>query len=313
MKIAMLKKLCLIMGGCGFIGSAVSDQLLKEGWAVRIFERPGVLPYRNFGPHEQVEMVEGVFEDLSAVRNALRGVDAVVHLIATMLPRRSNEAPYEDVQSNVLGSLQLMQEMTAQGISRIVFASSGGTIYGTPVHLPIREDHPTQPQVSYGICKLMIEKYLNLFSQLHGLRPISLRIANPYGGRQRIDTAQGAVAVFLHRALQRKTVEIWGDGSVVRDYLHVADVAKAVSAALQYEGQYQVMNIGAGRGLSLNELLDEISKMLGRRIDRRYLPKRSFDVPISVLDISLAKAEMGWAPSIPLRMGLHLTFATQEK
>lgn len=313
MKIMMLKKTCLVMGGGGFIGSEVSDQLLLDGWTVRIFDRPGVRPYRVFGPHERIEWVAGEFESLVAVRGALRDVDAVVHLISTMLPGRSNEVPCEDVQSNVLCSIQLMQEMVEQGIARIVFASSGGTVYGTPVHLPIREDHPTQPQVSYGICKLMIEKYLSLFSQLHGLRPISLRIANPYGGRQRIDTAQGAVAVFLHRALQGHTVEIWGDGSVVRDYLHVTDVANAISAALGYDGLHQVINIGAGHGLSLNELLDEIDILLGRKIDRCYLPKRSFDVPVSVLDISLAKRELGWIPRMPLGAGLRSMLATRNQ
>lgn len=308
-----MTKTCLILGGGGFIGAALADQLVAEGWAVRIFDRPGVQPYRTFAAHERVEWVEGEFGNLVDIRAALQGVDAVVHLISTMLPRRSNEAPLLDVQSNVLGSLQLLQEMVSQGVHRIVFASSGGTVYGRPVQVPIREDHPTQPEVSYGICKLMIEKYLYLFNQLHGIRPISLRIANPYGGRQRIDTAQGAVAVFLHRALREETVEIWGDGSVVRDYLHVADVADAISAALRYDGTHQVMNIGAGRGLSLNGLLDDIGALLGRKIERRYLPGRGFDVPVSVLDISLAQAELGWTPRISLVDGLKLTLAAQKQ
>lgn len=307
------KKTCLILGGGGFIGAALADQLLNEGWGVRILDRPGVRPYRAFAPSERVEWLEGEFDDCAVVRNALRGVDAVVHLIATMLPRQSNEAPYKDVQSNVLGSLQLLEQMVTAGVQRIVFASSGGTVYGRPMHVPIREDHPTQPEVSYGICKLMIEKYLYLFSKLHGIQPLALRIANPYGGRQRIDTAQGAVAVFLHRALHHEPVEIWGDGSVVRDYLHVGDVAHAISAALDYDGPHQVMNIGAGRGLSLNGLLEEIETLLDRKVERRYLQGRGFDVPVSVLDISLAKAELGWAPRISLAEGLRLTLAAQGR
>ena len=309
---AILTQTCLILGGGGFIGAALADQLLTEGWVVRIFDRSGVRPFRSFEPHERIEWIEGDFGDLAAVRAALRGVDAVVHLISTTLPRQSNEAPVADVQSNVLGSLQLLQEMVTQGIRRIVFASSGGTVYGRPMQLPIQEDHPTQPEVSYGISKLMIEKYLYLFSQLHGIRPISLRIANPYGGRQRIDTAQGAVAVFLHRALRNQTVEIWGDGSVVRDYLHVDDVASALSAALRYDGRHQVINIGAGRGLSLNALLDEIEALLNRKVARHFLPGRGFDVPVSVLDISLARAELGWSPCISLTDGLRLTLSAQE-
>lgn len=309
----MLTKTCLILGGGGFIGASVADQLIAEGWKIRIFDRPGVRPYRTFGTHEQVDWVVGEFKDPISVSAALQGVDTVVHLISTMLPRQSNEAPMADVQSNVLGSLHLLQEMVSQGIRRIVFASSGGTVYGQPKKLPIREDHPTQPEASYGITKLMIEKYLYLFSQLHGIRPVSLRIANPYGGRQRIDTAQGAVAVFLHRALCRETVEIWGDGSVVRDYLHVADVARAVSAALRYDGPHQVINIGAGCGLSLNALLDEIDILLDRKVARLYLPGRGFDVPVSVLDISVAQTELGWSPGISLKDGLKLTLVEQGR
>ena len=311
MSTVQVAKTCLILGGGGFIGAALTDRLLLEGWVVRIFDRHGVPPYRAFGPDELVEWVEGDFQDLAAVRSALQGANAVVHLISTMLPRQSNEEPYSDVQSNVLGSLQLLHEMVSQGVHRIVFASSGGTVYGVPGRVPIREDHPTLPEVSYGICKLMIEKYLYLFSQLHGLRPVSLRIANPYGGLQRIDRAQGAVGVFLHRALHAEPVEIWGDGSIVRDYLHVDDVASALSAALTYEGRHQVMNIGAGRGLSLNGLLDAIEALLGRKVDRRYMPGRGFDVPVSVLDISLAQAELDWTPRISLADGLRLTLAAQ--
>lgn len=303
----LVQKKCLILGGGGFIGVAVVDRLLADGWTLRIFDRPGVQPHRAFGAAERVEWVAGNYQSEDDLTSALRGVDAVVHLISTTLPKNSNDAPILDVQSNVIATLQLLNGMVAQGVRRIIFASSGGTVYGVPESVPIAEHHRTEPEVSYGICKLMIEKYLYLYSRLHGLRPVALRIANPYGGRQRVDTAQGAVAAFLHRALGGKPVDIWGDGSVTRDYLHVSDVADAFACALRYQGARQVFNIGSGVGVSLNELVATIEAVIGRPVERRYLSGRSFDVPVSILDNSLARAELDWVPQIPMEEGLRLT------
>ena len=309
----------LVTGGAGFIGSTLVDRLLAEGHEVDVVDdltsgSMANLAEARGNPDHAFQLHRLDVRD-AAVAGLIerRRPEVVFHLAAQIDVRASVADPGHDASVNVLGTITVAGAACRAGARKIVFASSGGTVYGVPVEVPIREDHPTQPQVSYGICKLMIEKYLGLFTQLHGLRPVSLRIANPYGGRQRIDTAQGAVAVFLHRALHREPVEIWGDGSVVRDYLHVADVANAISAALGYEGRHQVMNIGAGRGLSLNGLLDEIEALLGRKVDRRYLAGRGFDVPVSVLDISLARAELDWTPRISLKDGLRLTLAAQDQ
>lgn len=308
-----MNRTCLILGGGGFIGAAVADRLLSEGWALRVFERPGIAPYRPFGDTEQVHWIAGDFQNKDDLIDALQGVDAVVHLISTMLPKSSNEAPILDVQSNVIASMRLLEAMVETGTRRIVFASSGGTVYGVPKAVPITEEHPTQPEVSYGICKLMIEKYLYLFGRLHGLQPVVLRIANPYGDRQRIETAQGAVAAFLHRALHAMPIEIWGDGTVTRDYLHVSDVAYAFASALAYRGDNMVFNISSGVGTSLNELAASIETVIGHAVERVYLPGRSFDVPVSVLDNSLARAELGWMPKIALIEGLRMTVTTKMR
>lgn len=301
------KRMCLVLGGGGFIGSAVVQQALVDGWQVRAFDRPGVKVPPQLAGAPGLEWISGDFQDPGALAAALDGVDAVIHLVSTMLPKVSNDAPERDVETNVVATLRLLSLMVERRIRKIVFASSGGTVYGVPRVIPIPEDHPTHPEVSYGITKLMIEKYLYLYGRLHGLQPISLRIANPYGGGQRIDTAQGAVAAFLHRALRGESVDIWGDGSVTRDYLHVNDVATAFSRALRYEGAYQVFNIGAGQGLSLNELVAAIEAQLGSPVHRRYLPGRGFDVPVSVLDNSLARSELQWTPAIKFVDGLRMT------
>lgn len=297
----------IIFGGGGFIGSTVADRLLAEGYKVRIFERPRVLPYRKFGGAERVEWIAGDFSNTHDVKDAMQGCDAVIHLVSTTLPKGSNEDPVYDVQSNVVASVKMLNAMVAQDVRRIIFISSGGTVYGNPVYLPIDERHPTNPLVSYGVTKLAIEKYLQIFERMHGIKAITLRVANPYGERQRIETAQGVVGVFLHHALKGTPVDIWGDGSVTRDYVHVSDVAEAFVKALQYTGDESVFNIGSGAGTSLNQLLAMLEAALGRPVERRYLPARSFDVPVSVLSNVLAREELMWTPSTSLQAGVART------
>jgi len=197
--------------------------------------------------------------------------------------------------------------MVEQKIPKIIFISSGGTVYGNPMYLPIDEKHPTDPLVSYGITKLAIEKYLQLYSHLYGIRAITLRVANPYGERQRIETAQGAIGVFLHHALKGLPVEIWGDGSITRDYIHVSDVAEAFVRAVEYSDAKSCFNISSGAGTSLNELIGMLENVLGKRVEIRYLPGRPFDVPVSILSNDLARDELEWAPSISMRDGIART------
>jgi len=298
---------CVIFGGGGFIGSAIADRLLLDGHSVRIFERPRVEPYRKFKASEQMEWVTGDFLSAHDVGSSIDGADAVLHLVSTTLPKSSNDDPIYDVQSNIVGTLQLLQAMVAHNVRKIVFISSGGTVYGIPKYMPIDESHPTDPLVSYGITKLAVEKYLHLFEHMHGIKTITLRVANPYGERQRVETAQGAVGVFLHRALSGTPIEIWGDGSVTRDYIHIGDVAEAFVRALAYSGPKNVFNISSGTGTSLNELIGMLEETLGKPIERRYLPARPFDVPVSVLSNALARTELRWSPSVSMQEGIART------
>jgi len=298
---------CVIFGGGGFIGSAIADRLLLDGHAVRIFERPRVEPYRKFKAGEQVEWITGDFLGMHDVGEAVDGADVVLHLVSTTLPKSSNDDPIYDVQSNVVGTLQLLQAMVSHNVRKIVFISSGGTVYGIPKYLPIDESHPTDPLVSYGITKLAVEKYLYLYEHMHGIKAITLRVANPYGDRQRVETSQGAVGVFLHRALTGTPIEIWGDGSVTRDYIHISDVVEAFVRALDYSGTKSVFNISSGTGTSLNELIGMLENVLGKPIEHRYLSARPFDVPVSVLSNDLARAELQWSPVVSMQDGLART------
>jgi UDP-glucose 4-epimerase len=221
------------------------------------------------------------------------------------LPQSSNGDPVFDIESNVVGTVRLLSHAVKSGVKKVVFVSSGGTVYGPPKHIPILETHPTDPVSSYGITKLAIEKYLHLFHTLHGLEYSILRLANPFGERQRVMASQGAVAVFLGKVLNGDPVEIWGDGSVVRDYIYISDVVDALIAAASCETEARIFNIGSGRGHSLNELLDGIEQVTGRKADRRYLPGRLFDVPTSVLSIDRARQHLNWSPKVDFEDGLR--------
>ena len=183
--------------------------------------------------------------------------------------------------------------------------SSGGTVYGIPQAVPIPETHPTDPICSYGITKLAMEKYVALYRQLYGLEGVVLRVANPFGPRQRLDAAQGVVPVFLGKALRHEPLQIWGDGTTVRDFLDVADVVTALLAAAQYKGAESLFNIGSGKGLSLNQLIALLEQQLNRSLDVQYLPFRGCDVPTNVLCIDRAKEALNWAPKISVADGLR--------
>jgi UDP-glucose 4-epimerase len=298
---------CVVLGGAGFIGSHLAAALAENGHRVRIFDRPHVDRLALFPPQKGFDVFTGDFLNPRALAPALEGAELVFHLVSTTLPKNSNDNPAYDVESNVVGTLRLIELCRSHGVRKLVFVSSGGTVYGVPRSTPVSEEHPTAPISSYGIHKLMVEKYLHLAHHLHGLDYCIVRPANLYGPRQRLDIAQGAVGVFLDRALRDQPIQIWGDGSVVRDYVYVADAVDAMLKAARFEGAQRVFNLGSGRGTSLNELVAEIEKLLGRRVKVERGAARALDVPVNVLDSSLAERLLGWRASTPLGEGMRRT------
>lgn len=298
---------CLVLGGGGFLGSHLCEALLTRGHDVRILDRPNLARFKSFQHHATVEWIDGDFVNLKDVDSAVSGCDIVFHLVSTTLPRSSNENPVYDVETNIIGTLHLLESVRKHKVRKVIFVSSGGTVYGIPREIPIKESHPTEPICSYGISKLAIEKYMSLFHLLHGIEYCVLRLSNPFGERQRVSAAQGAVTVFLHKALRNQEIVIWGDGSVTRDYFYVSDVVSALIQAMSYEGDNRLFNIGSGVGRSLNEILDAIDLLIGAPVKRVYKPPRAFDVPVNVLDISKAESLLKWKPQIQFSEGLSRT------
>lgn len=304
----------LVLGGTGFIGSHLVDALAAAGHFVRVLARPqSARVAQERWPNPRIDIVIGDFNDPGVIDRVVRGCDAIFHLVSTTLPKSSNEDPVFDVETNVCGTLGVLDAAKKHGVRKVVFTSSGGTIYGRCEASPIAESHPTDPTCSHGIGKLAIEKYLRLYHELHGLDYCSLRVANPYGMGQRTEKAQGAVGVLLERVLKGRPFEIWGDGSVVRDYVHVSDVVQALIAAVsERDTSNKVFNVGTGRGTSLNELVDIIEGATGRRAQRIYMPARSFDIQENVLDTLLATEELGWTATIELEEGVRKTIAWRQ-
>ena len=300
----------LVLGGAGFLGGHVVEALLERRAKVRVFDRRGA--WNRSGGAPSVESCEGDFSDSADLAAALRGCRTVIHLLGSTLPKSSNDDPVYDLESNLLTTVRFLELARRGDVEKIVFASSGGTIYGVPAVVPIPEHHETKPLCAYGVHKLAIEHYLRLYHSLHGLEYCVLRLANPFGERQSPERSQGAVAVFLDRALRGEEIVVWGDGSAVRDYVYVKDVARAFCAAACYSGPERTLNIGSGHGLSVNKLISSIEALVGRVVSRRYLPGRSFDVPVSVLDVSRAATHLGWRPEYSFRDGLARTMAWQQ-
>ncbi len=297
----------LVIGGCGFIGSHVVDALLAAGHAVRVFDRQAE---RFRPPLPGVDYRFGDFLDRMAVAEAISGVDTVFHLVSTTFPGTANLDPKTDVRDNLIGTLQLVETMLGLEIPRLLFLSSGGTVYGIPEQVPIPEDHPLRPINSYGIVKAAIENYLMMFRQTRGLRPVIVRASNPFGPRQGHTGIQGVVSTFLRQIADGETIEIWGDGSVVRDYLDVRDLAEfcVIAGTSEVQGIY---NAGCGTGTSLTGLLDAIRETTGRQITPRFRPGRAIDVPVSILDCSAAERDFGWHARHSLRDSLQDAWAWQ--
>ena len=293
----------LILGGTGFIGRHVALLLARAGFRVTIASRNP--PIDGFPAGNAHGIVWKPF-DLSAPRwdDLLTGGDTVHHYAWTSVPGGANASQADDLNVNVGATIGLLGALKRRGHGRIVFASSGGTVYGKLRRIPVDEDHPLAPITAYGAEKAAAELYLGFYRAIHGLDCRIARIANPYGAGQNLARGVGAVTTFLQQALAGQEIVIWGTGEIVRDYLHISDVASCLATLACTESMNNsVFNVGSGSGTSLNEIIAGLEGRLGRRVAVTRREARAFDVPVSVLANGRARRELGWSPRLTLREG----------
>jgi UDP-glucose 4-epimerase len=295
----------LILGGNGFIGSHLVDKYLYEGHHVRVFDKYEE-HYRK--PINGVDYRFGDFGNSGALEDTLDNIDILYHLVWSSLPKTSNDDPTFDVQSNVIETINLLEKCVQKNIKKFIFISSGGTVYGNPDLLPVNELNQTNPECSYGISKLCVEKYILLFSKLYGLDYIIARPSNPYGARQNPNGVQGAISVFLGKIKDKKDIEIWGDGEIIRDYIYIDDLVDGLYKASMSVTAHKIFNFGSGRGNTLNDIVNIIREITGIKFNVCYTEKRIFDINKIYFDISRAKEELGWEPTVPLCIGIKNTW-----
>lgn len=299
---------CLVLGGDGFLGSHLVDDLLARGYEVRVFDRFHKRQIKNLSHLKgKVQFHRGDFLNKRHLSRALKDMDYVFHFVSLSTPASTADNPQEEIRLNMKGTLQLLDLCVKRGVKKIVFPSSGGAVYGNTLDEVANETTQARPMSPYAMTKLTIEEYLHFYRQQYGLQFVIYRIANPYGERQNPNGVQGAIPIFMKQMMTGETLRIFGN--TVRDYVYVKDVTGFIAENFSERHKNSTYNVGSGRGVALFELVLMLAKTTQSMPKMRRLEKRPFDVQKIVLDISRASEEFGFYPITSLEVGLEKTYA----
>jgi UDP-glucose 4-epimerase len=296
----------LVIGGAGYIGAHLIPGLLATDRKVTVLGRKST-PLHELP--QGARYISGDFAHTALISELLDQHDEVIHLAYATVPNTSFEYPLADMLQNLPPTVQLFSEAANRGI-KLVLVSSGGTVYGEAIELPIREDHPTKPISPYGVTKLTLESYAHLYRMTHGLQCICVRPANAFGVGQRPFSGQGFISTAMASALCGQSIGIFGLRGTVRDYIYVSDLAAAIVKALEYGQVSETYNIGSGMGLSNMDVIEAMTPLIneiGFDLHIDHLPERIFDVKANVLDSTKLHEHTGWQPQVGFREGLLLT------
>jgi len=297
----------LVTGGSGFIGSHIVDTLVEQGYEVVVVDNLSTTSGKNLNPRArfyEMSICDVRLADLFEQEKP----EVVNHQAAQVIVIKSLEDPIHDAEQNILGSLNLILNSIRFGVKKIIYASTGGAVYGDPEYLPVDEEHPVNPISQYGVSKHTIEHYLHVYSIQCEIDYVVLRYSNVYGPRQKITEGSGVVPVFTRQILQGVQPTIFGSGDKTRDYVYVADVVHANLIAMQANVR-GIYNIGTGIETSDKEMFDTLAKILDYQGTPHYAQARKGEIHRSCLNNSKALRDLGWEPHISLREGLSQTVA----
>jgi UDP-glucose 4-epimerase len=302
MLIASSSKRAVVLGAGGFLGLNLVSELVNRGFAVLCFDRK---PSPNWPAG--VRTIVGNLADVQTDLLAQMDGACVFHLASSGKPSNRTDSIGAELASEVLATVRLL-ELTTRLNTRWVYVSSGGTVYGQiDTTELINETCPTEPISSYGVAKLTVERYFALYRKIHGTNYSIARVANPYGPWQSPFVGQGIIATLIHKALTQQSIEIWGDGENVRDYLHVCDVASGLLQIAENGASGEVYNLGSQAGASVNQLISVVGRVLGVKLTPSYVAARASDVRYSVLDTHKLRSIGPWRPSKALEKGIEET------
>ena len=308
----MKKNKALVTGGAGFIGSNLVKQLLTEGYSVNVLDNFSTGYRTNLDLLSPLSIFDGDVRDQKIVEKAIKNADVIFHLAASVGNKRSIDSPITDAEINVLGTLNVLEAAKKEGIKKIVTSSSAG-IFGELKTIPIKEDHPVEPDTPYGCTKLCEEKLCLSYAKLYGIEAICLRYFNVYGQNQRFDAYGNVIPIFVHRMLRDEPLIIFGDGEQTRDFVHVSDVVQANIKAAEACGINGAFNIASGESITINRLVEIIVKGRADTVRIEYAPKRKGDVHDSLADITLAGREFNYSPEMDLEKGIEEYIVWAEK
>ncbi|MCH5275266.1 MAG: NAD-dependent epimerase/dehydratase family protein [Lachnospiraceae bacterium] len=300
----------LILGAAGFIGTNLTLRLLLEKKQLVLFDRreaqfdPKVCEAVRQG---KAEFLTGQFleDNWKMQANLLREVDMVYHLVSTTCPTNSNQDAAREMEENVIATMHFLDACVEHGVRKVIFLSSGGTVYGKEHTGICKEEEEAFPITVYGVQKLTIEKILYLYWQMHGLDYRIVRLSNPYGPYQRPNGIQGVVTTFTWKALHDEPILVYGDGSVVRDYIYIDDAVEGILRIAEQQGNHRLYNLGSGRGRTVDEVIQTIARVLQKQMKVSYQSSRAVDVPVNVLDVSRFKQDFGGFLPIELEEGIQ--------